>query len=87
MILLKNGVELDGHEVDSVYVDQHDRYIVSFLISYGEESRVVSPLQAAAAALKMAEDPTCMVYVYDVVEQQGYVVERRAVEALMQEMR
>jgi hypothetical protein len=52
---------IESHEIDSIYTGSLDRYVVSFIVSYGEEdfdqSRFEnSPLGAAQAALELTRD-------------------------------
>ncbi len=45
-----------GHEIDTIYVGNEDRFIVSLIAGYGKEGLVKTPERAAAAALDLTRD-------------------------------
>ena len=57
----------DG-EIDSIYVEPTDRFVVSLIVSYDDAPQFDTPQQAASAALELTRDDgsgDTIWYVYD----------------------
>ena len=47
---------LETKELDTIYLDPNDRFVVSFIVGYGKRDEVETPEAAASAALQLTRD-------------------------------
>jgi hypothetical protein len=52
----KPPLDFSEDEVDSIYTDPRDRFIVSFIVGYGEMDEITTLKEAAEAALNLTTD-------------------------------
>lgn len=70
---------------------EHNRYIASLIVGYGDDDKIVSSRQAVAAAIHLVlqgndDNGSPLWHVYDRVTQQRSFVSQSSVIALVQEM-
>jgi hypothetical protein len=72
------------HETATIYVADHERYVVSLVVGYSHSSdEVESPLGAARAALELTTEPGCDStnwFVYDRETERMHLFEQRDLE-------
>lgn len=93
MIKTTTGLHLQQGMIDSIYFDSdsldNNRFVVSLITAYGQDSDIVSAEQAVAATLALTQDDSCegtLWYVFDRQTGVGKFVQQGEIEALKQEM-